>query len=244
MTDIKKVNKQFLTLLAIYLAVIIALIGVAILIMVYFGSNYNIIYAILIAMFVLMILVTGLFKNRFDQITHMSYLIKIRANEGKPLPIVNLTSLTQNLAIFKQNGFDRFQDTETYSIYYKVQKDHIKQIFRNNILTIMVLIKNKNSDFYSDRVDDEINKLRDQLFKEKKKVNRVIITQIKEISQLDDKTKEMIKEILFIRTKSFIISTINVGLYRPSNKAIMLYSDKYSPSLYYKYHLEEIKNIL
>ncbi len=244
MTDIKKINRQFFRLLIIYLAVIVAIIGLAITIMVIFGSDYNIIYSVLIAMFVLILLVTGLFKNSFDQITHMSYLIKIRANEGKPLPIVHLTSLHQHLAVFKQNGFDRYQDTETYTIYYKVEKDHIKQIFKNNILTIMVLIKNKNADFYSDRVDDEINRLRDELFKKKKKVNRIIITQIKEISQLDDKTKDMIKEVLFIRTKNYIISTINVGLYRASKKAIMLYSDTYSPSLYYKYHLEEIKNVL
>ena len=243
MNDVKKVNRQFLRLLIIYIAVILALLVAGVVVMVYLGSNYNIIYSILIAMFILMILVTGLFKNSFDRITHMSYLVKIRANEGKPLPIHHLTNFNQS-DIFRSNDFTRYQETETYTIYYKVKKDHIKQIFRNNILTIMVLIKNKNADFYLDRIDDEINRLRDDLFKNKQKVNRIVITQIKEIDELNDKTREQIKEILFIRTKHYIISTINVGLHRPTKKAVMLYSDTYSPSLYYKYHLDEIKKIL
>ncbi len=244
MSDIKKINRQFLRLLILYILVIVAIIVASVLVMVYLGVNYNIIYSILIAMFILMILITGLFKNKFDQITHMSYLVKIRSNEGSPIPINHLANLNQAQDIFRKNNYDRYQDTETYIIYYKISKDHIKQIFRNNILTVMVYIKNKNADFYLDRVDDEINKLRDELFREKKKVNRIIITQIKEISELDDKTRDQIKEILFVRTKHYIISTINVGLYRPSNIAVMLYSDTYSPSLYYKYHLEEIKKVL
>lgn len=244
MNDIKKINRRFLRLLSIYFAVIAIIVLVAIIIMLSNRYSPNAIYVTLISMFVLMILVTGLFKNGFDQITHMSYLIKIRSKEGPPLPIKQLTNLANNHQVFKNNGYERYQENETYTIYYKISKDHIKQIFRNHILTVMVLIKNKNTDFYLDRVDREINKLRDEIYKEKKKVNRLIITQIKEIDELDEKTREMIKEILFIRTKRYIISTINVGLLQKSKKAIMLYSDEYSPSLYYKYHLEEIKNIL
>ena len=86
--------------------------------------------------------------------------------------------------------------------------------------------------------------LRDEIFKEKKKINRLIITQIKEIKELDDKTRDEIKEVIFIRTKRLIISTLNVGLFQTQKKAVMLYSDTYSPSLYYKYHLDEIKKIL
>ena len=93
------------------------------------------------------------------------------------------------------------------------------------------------------RVDNEINKLRDELFKEKKK-NHPVNHQIKEIDELDEKTRDMIKEILFIRTKRSIVSTINVGLHRPSKQALMLYSETYSPSLYYKYHIEQIKKII
>jgi ABC-type multidrug transport system fused ATPase/permease subunit len=225
MNDVKRVNQQFLNLLLIYIAVLVALIiGIAASFV--FIRNIDIAYGILLIVLVVMILITGLFKK------------------GEPLSIMNMQSFPQVQPVFRKNEYERYQDNETYTIYYKLDKDPIKQIFRHYMLTVMVLIKNQNAEFYLDRVDKEINKLRDEIFKEKKKINRLIITQIKEIKELDEKAREEIKEVIFIRTKRLIISTINVGLYQPQKKAVMLYSDTYSPSLYYKYHLDEIKKIL
>lgn len=243
MSDIKKINRQFL-INFISLIVIFVLAVVGILLSFLLIKNQNYAYLIVFIILLLVLILTSLFKNKLDQTINMSYLIRIRANEAPALPIRQLVNFNTAQDLFRQNGFDKYQDNETYVIYYKCEKDHIKQIFRNNILTVMILIKNKNTDFYLSRVDNEINKLRDELFKEKKKINRLIITQIKEINELDDQTRDMIKEILFIRTKRSVVSTINVGLHRPSKKALMLYSENYSPSLYYKYHIEEIKNIL
>lgn len=243
MNELKKVNRQFFRNLMIMVGiVIIAIVG---LILIYSNiGDENVRFPVTLLVFIGLIVGGGLFKNKLDRITNMAYLIHIRETQAKPLPINRLINFDSTVDLFRKNGFQTYQKNETYTIYYKCELDHIKQIFRNNILTVMVLIKNKNTDFYLNRVDEEINKLRDELFKDKKKVNRIIITQIKEIDDLDDKTKEMIKEIIFVRTKNFVISTINVGLYRPQNLAVMLYSDTYSPSLYYKYHLDEIKNIL
>jgi hypothetical protein len=243
MNDINKINQQFLNLLLIYIAILVALIigvGFAFL----FISNIDISYGILLLVLVALIIITGLFKNKLDQITHMSYLIKIRASQGEPLAINFMHSFPEVQSVFKKYEYERYQDNETYTIYYKLDKDPVKQIFRNYMLTVMVVIKNQNAEFYLDRVDKEINKLRDEIFNQKKKINRLIITQIKEIKELDEKTREEIKEVIFIRTKRLIISTINVGLYQPQKKAVMLYSDTYSPSLYYKYHLDEIKKII
>jgi type III secretory pathway component EscS len=243
MNDVNKINQQFLNLLLIYIAILVGLIiGIAVAFI--FIRNIDIAYGILLLVLVAMIIITGLFKNRMDQITHMSYLVKIRASQGEPLDISNMLSFPNVQPVFRKNDYERYQDNETYTIYYKLDKDPIKQIFRHYMLTVMVLIKNQNAEFYLDRVDNEINKLRDEIFKEKKKINRLIITQIKEIKELDDKTRDEIKEVIFVRTKRLIISTINVGLFQAQKKAVMLYSDTYSPSLYYKYHLDEIKNIL
>ena len=243
MNDVDRINQQFLNLFLIYIAVLIGLI-IGVIVSFVFIANIDIAYGILLLVLVAMIIVTGLFKNKFDQITHMSYLIKIRTSQGEPLAINHMQSFPEVQSVFRKYDYERYQDNETYTIYYKLDKDPIKQIFRNYMLTVMVLIKNRNAEFYLDRVDKEINKLRDEIFKEKKKINRLIITQIKEIKELDDKTRDEIKEVIFIRTKRLIISTINVGLFQAQKKAVMLYSDTYSPSLYYKYHLDEIKNIL
>ncbi|BCR36581.1 hypothetical protein [Mariniplasma anaerobium] len=243
MNDVKKINRQFFMSLMMMIGVVI-LAAAGIVLLYIFVKNENITYPVTLLIFIGLIIGGSLFKNRLDRITNMSYLVRIRESQGQPLPITQLVNFNTSSNLFKKNGFDKYQDNETFTIYYKCELDHIKKIFRNNILTVMVLIKNKNTDFYLDRIDKEINKLRDQLFKEKRKVNRIIITQIKEIDELDDKTRDMIKEIIFVRTKSFVISTINIGIYRPQHIAVMLYSNTYSPSLYYKYHLDEIRNIL
>lgn len=243
MSDIKKINRQFLIALLSFLGIVILLIVGDLLAYLYI-ENANITYPIYLSTLLILLFLTSHYQNTLDQITNMSYLIKIRANEAKPISIKNLKSIDAAGIILRENGYECFISDNTYSLYYKIEYDHIKKIFRNYILTIFIVLKNKNAEFYLERVDAEVNKLRDQQFKAKKRVTHLIITQIKEIDSLDDKTKEAIKEIVFIRTKRFLISTINIGLHRSSQQAVMLYSDTYSPSLYYKYQIEEIKKII
>ncbi len=243
MSDIKSINRQFfVALISFVVIIVVALVGT--LLAYIYIKNYNITYPIYLTVLLLMIFISSRYKNTFDQIANLSYIIKIRGNEAKPLDIHKLVNLDHANIVFKKYDYLHFSQDNAYSIYYKVTKDHIKKIFRHYILTIIVVLHNKNADFYLDRVDKEINKLRDQQYKEKRKVDRLIITQIKEISDLSDATKETIKEIVFIRTNRIVISTINVGLYKTAQKAVMLYSDTYSPSLYYNYHIDEIKNVI
>ena len=137
-----------------------------------------------------------------------------------------------------------FSSDADHFLYYRAKKDHIKKMLRGYILEIVVYINNEDSEFYLSIVDEQVQKIQDMLRKDKKKVEKLLITQIKTIKELDDKTKQYIKEIVFIRSQTGIISTINVGLHYDSNKAVLLYSDTYSPSLYYKYQVEEIKNLV
>ena len=111
------------------------------------------------------------------------------------------------------------------------------------MLEVVVYINKDESEFYLEIVNDEINKIKEKLSKEKKTVNRMFITQYKEVDTLDEKTKKSLSEIVFIRTRNHIISTINVGVL-DNELAVMLYSDTYSPSLYYKYHIEQIKDMI
>ena len=184
MNELKKINRKFFRNLMIMVGIIVAaIVG---LVLVYSNiEDENIRFPVALLVFIGLIVGGGLFKNKLDRITNMAYLIRIRENQAEPLPIHKLKDFNSTVDLFRKNGFQTYQKNETYTIYYKCELDHIKQIFRNNILTVMVLINNKNTDFYLNRVDDEINKLRDELFKDKKKVNRVIITQIKEIDDLN-----------------------------------------------------------
>ncbi|MDP3129913.1 MAG: hypothetical protein Q8N15_01130, partial [Bacillota bacterium] len=143
------------------------------------------------------------------------------------------------------------QDLE-HALYHRLNRDPIdNRTFKRYLLEVVVLVNQRQNVFYLEQVDQEIAKIQQKYLKEHMRIYRMLITQVKEIGILDDHTKELIKEILFIRSNwdlfrpnRTVISTVNVGLYRAENAAVMLYSDTYHPSLYYEYHINEIKKII
>ncbi|HBD74693.1 MAG TPA: hypothetical protein DC003_03900, partial [Acholeplasmataceae bacterium] len=66
------------------------------------------------------------------------------------------------------------------------------------------------------------------------------ISQYKEVQVFDEKEKESINEIIFIKTDKHIVSTINVGIVNNPKIALMLAAKTYRPSSYYDLHLNSI----
>ncbi len=190
------------------------------------------------------LIVVSVFKTVLERITQISFLIKIRAHPGDPLPM-NHTRSMENIGEHMLNlGYERHLQDLNHALYFRIAKEEVKRIFRGYTLEVVVLIEPQNAYFYLDQVDQEIATLQQASLKKGKKIVRMLITQIKEIEDLDDATKTLIKEIIFVRTKQTVISTINVGLYRAQGVAVMLYSDTYHPSLYYVQHIKSIKKII
>ncbi|MCK7489054.1 MAG: hypothetical protein MZU79_01515 [Anaerotruncus sp.] len=196
-------------------------------------ADENIQYVIYFFSLIAILVVAGLFKTKLDRTTQLSYLIKIRANQGGPLPM-NRTKNPDDLPDhLKSLGYERFAWDLDHAIYHRVTKDQIKRLFPRYMLEIVILVNQRKNVFYLEQADQEIAKIQEKYLKEKKVMDRMTITQVKEIGILDDATKDLIKEIIFIRSNRTVISTINVGLYRAEGVAVMLYSDTYRPSLYY-----------
>ena len=107
----------------------------------------------------------------------------------------------------------------------------------------VVVLSNLNR-FFIDEVDKDIDNLHAELHKKGKKTDKLLVTQIREVSDLTNEVKEQIKEIAFVKSQRGIISIINIGIHKPTKKAVMLYTDTYRPSLYYEYHVNQIKDIL
>ncbi len=137
-----------------------------------------------------------------------------------------------------------FSDDEMHTFYYRLKKDEIKQVFRGYMFEVVVFIKDTADEFFLDIVDEEVQKLYAEFSKDKKRVDKMLITQIREIEDLNDVEKEKVKQIVFIRTRQGIISTINVAIVPSAKTAVMLYSDKYSPSMYYTYHVDQIRKMI
>ena len=244
MSDVQKINRRFLIMFISF----IVLVASAVIGMILASTRIadgNIQYVIYFSILLLMIIIVSLFKTAFDRMTHLSYLIKIRHFQGEPLPMhhsINDELLEQNL---RRLGFSRLMMDKKHTTFYKVTKDEIKnRLIKRYVLEVVVLINDQVYEYYLDEVDHDIARIQQQELAEQRKIDRMMITQIRHLDQLTEQAKEQIKEIVFVNHNGGIISTINIGLHHPSNQAILLYADKYFPSLYYKYHIDQIKEIV
>lgn len=241
-SDVKQINKEFRQTLIAFIGVIILMGAVAVAAALFIPEAYSyIVYFLLLISF---ILIGPRYRTKMERITNVAYIIKIRANQAEPLPIKHMHPQVDLYQWLVNKGYQRFISTTSHEFYFREQKDPIRKVFKKYIVDVVVFVHTKNNDFYLSEVDDEVQKVIDQMIKDKKRLFAMTITQIKRISKIDEQMKDKLTEIVFIRSKRGIISTINVGLHDASKQAVMLYSKTYSPSLYYTYHIDQIKEIV
>jgi len=243
MSDVQKINRKFLFALISFIVYILFVV----LFLIFGGYIIPIVNLVLVLDVVLLIgslFVVSAYKTKFDQLTNISYIIKIRANPGEPLPMNHTLTLDYYKGYLQSQDFVLYNHDKQHALYYRLTKDKIKKMLSRYMLEVVVVEFLKSDSFFLDIVDSEIGKIQQLFLSERKTIDRMLMTQIKEIDDLDDKTRDSIKEIVFFKTRIGIISTINIGLHRPSKTAILLYSDVYNPSLYYRHHVELIKKII
>ncbi len=243
MNDVKKINRKFLFAL-IFFIVYITVVVVILSSLNIFIANENIRLVIDVVILFASLFIISMFKTKFDQLTNLSYIIKIRANQAGALNMNHTLTLDRYKGFLQGLDYVLYSHDKQHATYYRLTKDVIKKMFSRHMLEVIVVEFTNSGSFYLDIVDSEIGKIQQLYLKEHKKIDRMLITQIKEIDELDEKSRDSIKEIVFFKTRVGIISTINIGLHKASKTAVMLYSDTYSPSLYYKHHIEQIKTII
>lgn len=240
--DIKQINKQFRNALLMFLGVLIIMAAIAAVTALLLPEAYAyVVYFILLIAFVF---IGPRFRSELEQISNVSYIVKIRANAANPLKIKHLSQANDVTQWLRTNDYIRFIHDETHDLFYKIMRDTNQKVFRRYILEVVVIVHTRKEKFYLPQVDDEIHKILDIVYKDKKRIHMMMITQFRRIEKLDEQLKQKIREIVFVRTKKGIISTINVGLHDASNQAVLLYADDYSPSIYYRLHTDEIKKLI
>ncbi len=239
---IKEVNRKFIVTIILFALYFLGFGGL--LLWYYLASGGgNTAVVLIFVFFLLTLFVSAYASNQLNYLTNLSYLYKIYDNQGEPLPVTRVDDVNKLYQYLNGNDFKQYTNDGSHYLFYRVSNDTIKKIFSMYMLEIVVYITKESSEFYLDQVNEEINAIKAMLLEDKKKVNRLFVTQIKDINSLDEKTKDSISEIVFLRTKYNIISTINIGVL--DNKlAVIQYSDTYTPSLYYTYHIEQIKKMV
>ncbi len=237
-----KVNRSYFTILIGY--IVYFLLGFGLILFYYYKSdNGNIATTLTFIHLFILMFVSAFVRNRLTFLRNLRYSIMIQEHSGDPIKVKKVHNPHGLFSYLKADEFIKFNNDSSHYLYYKVSKDPIKKTFSLYMLEVVVYINKNESDFYLDIVDEEINKIKDEQLEKGIKINRLFITQIKSVEELDDDTKQKIVENVFLRTRHNIISTINVAVL-DGDLAVFLYSDNYSPSLYYDYHLSKIKELI
>jgi len=244
MSNQRRNHLSFILAILSFLGIIAAMVIAAYFANTKFESD-SVFYVVVFVSLLLLIFITQYFKSLIDSIINESYLIRIKANAAKPIPMVRIKDLRAFKNYLVKEEFIMHSDDEEHFLFYRVQKDHIKRILRGYILEIIVYVSPTSDEYYLASVDDEITKIQKISEKANQRLDVMLVTQIKDAADLTKDEKSKIAEIVFLKTSlAGVISTINVGLHQNSSSAVMLYSDEYSPSLYYKYHVEQIKKYI
>lgn len=240
----RKNHLSFILAISSFLLIIAVMVAVSLYINIKL-DNDPLFYLVVFASLFLLIFITQYYKSLIDSITNESYLIRIKANAANPIPMVRIKDLKSFKNYLVKEEFIMHSDDEEHFLFYRVRKDHIKQILKGYILEIVVYVSPTSDEFYLASVDDEIDKIQKISEKAKQRLDVMLVTQIKDVGDLNKNEKSKISEIVFLKTSlAGVISTINVGLHKNSGLAVMLYSTNYSPSLYYQYHVEQIKKYI
>lgn len=239
---IKKINFQFISTVILYFLFFVG--GIVLLAFYYSETDGSPLVVTLSFVFLLIALfVSSVANKRLNYLMNLSYQLKIRDNAAEPIPLRIAKTEATLYGYLAKNGFKKLNQSKSHSSFYRVVDDTVKKIFASKMLEVVVFISDEEKEFFLDSVDDDINNLKAKLLKDKVKVSRLFVTQFRNVEELDEETKNKINEIVFIRTRYNIISTVNVALFQ-KELAVMLYSDAYSPSLYYRYHIDQIKEML
>jgi type II secretory pathway component GspD/PulD (secretin) len=202
--------------------------------------NSGYVYASLFLVFLVSLFLLTYLQVRFEYITSKKNQLSIMMHPAEPLERVRTLNLFGFIQYLLDNEFKRFVDRRTYSVYYRSLKDPVRKTRRRKLLEIVVIIDEIANEFYLEGLDEDIEKIKEKALLEKVKFDSIIITQYRMVREIDEKTKEQLKENIFLKNRYGVYSVINIALDDHSKKAVFLYSTEYTPSLYYKYQIEEI----
>ena len=243
MDDLKKIKQQFIKTYITYILVIATGIVLTILLSLWIEDGDVFVGIVLLGIIVL-IFISSYYQLKLERITNVSFLMRIRQAQSQPLPLYFLENSRDFEKNLKKLGFKIFKTHSDFTLFYRINADIAKRLTKRYMNEIVILVNENKQEFYQEKADEQVTLLNQAMLKEKKKINRMLITQVKIVDELDESTKSKIKDIVFYRAKREVISTINVGVHYKSNQAVMLYSNSYSPSIYYTYHVNLIKEII
>lgn len=194
-------------------------------------KDYNMMTLINIVLVFTLTLISLLFRSTLYGYNNMVRIARVVLNQAKPV------SYSKNIAKYTapliDKGYTLYTTNETYSLYYLHTVDErikVKKIWQ---VSIILILKKQDTDFYDKNLHNEIAKL-ESTFQKREFPQKYMIIAFKEFDTMDDKAIHDIGEVVSYRTNRHSYTQINVGMAQDSKKAYFLYSNTYYPTYYYK----------
>lgn len=144
----------------------------------------------------------------------------------------------------QRKGLSLFSDETNFSIYYKINDSLAKKtLVKTRVIEIVTIIKNNKIDLFANEIEAVYKKL---WLKHEKQyhLNKQVIIQFAKYQSFDDSIKTDLNRIISFKDKDNYLIQINCGYFSNSQSVYYLHSDVYAPNAYYKYAVDEIKEIL
>lgn len=244
MKDSIKISRRFHLFYISFISITVSMVAIAILTTLYVSQDWR--FVIYFSELLLLLFLSYYFKRKLYELINLKYLVHIRESASSPLELKTVLKPSDIEKQLLKLGYKQVFTNKRFAMYIQIKKDdEIRKVFRHHILIAHVVIYNEHSSFYLKEVDALINDIQyKSQTEDKKRIDRLLITQYKPVKTFNDEVKDRINEIIFIKTDKHVISTINVGLLDHPSLALMLYSDTYSPSAYYRLHTETVKKVI
>ncbi|MDD3477546.1 MAG: hypothetical protein PHP32_01540 [Candidatus Izemoplasmatales bacterium] len=132
-------------------------------------------------------------------------------------------------------GFKAFIDNDEISLLYRIERNPYKKIAKSGILEIVVLLKSSKFYFQSIEIQHIINRLEDDLAKQKLFLPTYTILVLQAGDKITEEIQNSLQQVMFDRISQRNTVLIN-GFYETNSGLLhYLHSDTYSPSVYYRW---------
>lgn len=144
----------------------------------------------------------------------------------------------------KKLDYQTFVNNDNFHVLYKITPTNNSGVlFKTSILNIVTLFKKVNLSYYDDNLENEYQKLY-QTYQKKEKVNKQVIIQIKKYESFNEEIKNEIDAIISYKEKDNYLININCGYFSDKNTIYFLHSNDFYPNKYYKYGVENLKQLI
>lgn len=225
--DIIKIRNKYLLILITFIVISVGLFFFFL----FYPFKDNLKYTVLIVILFIIMGFSFWIKPRIELINIQLAFNKLINSDDQKIFNTPLANISADLKVKTRNQDYKIAfNVDQFDLYYKIEKNP-QNLTKKGVLFILIVYKQDMS-FTNGYIEHYINELEAKLQKEKQKYLHYGIMQIRNGKHNKENLRDA-DQIRFERFQKRYISTINALV--DGEKVYILYSNLYSPTIYYKY---------